>query len=300
VLVSDAHIETIPLMGTPVTIRVIGDRSDDQQQAARAEAIARAVGWFRVVESCCTRFDDESEIRHLTAQVGEPVPVTAMLFKVVHFAIALAAETNGAFDPTLGFGVRRRQSPSRAYPVHHVGRHSVETDIPGSYRDVCLDVNQQTIMLLRPLVLDLDAVAKGLAIDLAARELRPLEHFAIDAGRDMYLGGRGAGGGPWSVDLRHPRGERQAIETLEVSNMAMCTYGEDLPRALVSVTVVAPSAMVAIALATAAFALGSVDGLRLLEHYGVEGIIVSSSMDRFATAGISNGPLGDAGSSRAS
>jgi len=58
--------------------------------------------------------------------------------------------------------------------------------------------------------------------------------------------------------------------------------GEVAERAT-SVTVVAPLAMVADGLATAAFALGPARGLDLLERHGVKGLIVSPSLERFTT-----------------
>jgi len=63
------------------------------------------------------------------------------------------------------------------------------------------------------------------------------------------------------------------------------------PGALASVTVVAPSAMVADALATAAFVLGPVEGLRLLERSGVDGLMVSPTLERFATRGMRDGAI---------
>jgi thiamine biosynthesis lipoprotein len=155
------------------------------------------------------------------------------------------------------------------------------------------------------LILDLGAVAKGLAIDLAARELRPFVNFAIDAGGDLYLGGHRRPDTPWSVGIRHPR-EDGLLDSLLVSDTAVCTSGDYERRSpddahrhhildprrgvsadtVASVTVVAPTAMVADALATAAFVLGPIDGLRLLESQGVDGIIVSSTLERHATQGI--------------
>ena len=61
-----------------------------------------------------------------------------------------------------------------------------------------LDPDRRTITLRRPLTLDLGAVAKGLAVDMAARELEPFRDFAIDAGGDLYLGGSNPQGEPWS------------------------------------------------------------------------------------------------------
>ena len=47
----------------------------------------------------------------------------------------------------------------------------------------------------------------------------------------------------------------------------------------------APTAMVADALATAAFVLGPERGLALLERHGVEGLIISPDLARVETAG---------------
>ena len=55
--------------------------------------------------------------------------------------------------------------------------------------------------LHRPLTLDLGAVAKGLAVDAAARELAPFRNFAIDAGGDLYLGGCNDHGERWTVGI---------------------------------------------------------------------------------------------------
>jgi len=49
--------------------------------------------------------------------------------------------------------------------------------------------------------------------------------------------------------------------------------------------VIAPSAMVADALSTAAFVLGPVDGLALLQRHGVEGLLVTPTLEQFATPG---------------
>ena len=54
-------------------------------------------------------------------------------------------------------------------------------------------------------------------------------------------------------------------------------------NAVASVTVLAPSAMVADTLATAAFVLGPTDGIALLERHGVGGLIVTPALERFAT-----------------
>ncbi len=166
-----------------------------------------------------------------------------------------------------------------------------------SYRDVEVNETARTITLHRPLTLDLGAVAKGLAVDAAARELQPRRDFAIDAGGDLYLGGLNPEGRPWTVGIRHPRLDRQLIESVQVTDTAVCTSGDyERPAHLVdprsgrvaddvaSVTVIAHSAMLADALATAAFVLGPIEGLQLLERHGLEGLIVTPTLERHETA----------------
>ncbi len=208
-------IRTVAVMGTIVTIQMVADARDSHiiDRGDSDEAVERALDWFRRVEACCSRFDPHSELMQLSAQIGLAVPVSEMLFEVVQFALAVAEETAGAFDPTVG-----REMETRGFNREHRTRKIVRTPLESGgdacYRDVALDPDHQTITLLRPLILDLGAVAKGFAIDMAARELRPFEDFAINAGGDLYLGGRSPDGTPWSIGIRHPRRDRHLIASV--------------------------------------------------------------------------------------
>jgi thiamine biosynthesis lipoprotein len=130
-----------------------------------------------------------------------------------------------------------------------------------------------------------------------------MEDYSIDAGGDVYVAGRNPDGELWSVGIRHPRCDDQVIDSLRVSNVAVCTSGDyerrisggdgahhildprtgASPGAVASATVVAPTAMAADALATAAFVLGPVAGIQLLERQGVAGLLVSPTLERYST-----------------
>jgi thiamine biosynthesis lipoprotein len=249
-------------MGTVVTIEVVG------HQAEREACVERAVGWFDRIERVCSRFDPASELRRLCARPRLAIEVSPILFETTRFAIALAEETGGAFDPTMG-----------------------------EYGAVHVDAARHTITLERPLSLDLGAIAKGFAVDMAARELAALDDYAIDAGGDLYLGGESAAGTPWCVGIRHPR-RSALLRTIRATNVAVCTSG-DYERGwhivdartnaaandVVSVTTIAPLAMVADGFGTAVFALGPTRGIELLERHGIEGLVVTRELDEVHTHG---------------
>lgn len=298
---SESFVRSSALMGTVITIEVIGHGGGGQGHLDREFAVDRAFDWFRTVEACCSRFDGESEVRRLSARAGEPVVASDMLFEAVRFALAVAEESGGAFDPTVGLHMEERGF-DREHRTGRVVRTPLVPARPVSWRDVAVDHARKTVTLACPLLLDLGAVAKGLAIDMAARELAPFADFAVDAGGDVFVSGHNAEGAPWSVGIRHPRDERALIGTLRVSGVAVCTSGDYErrsprdgaghildPRAggpstgVASVTVLAPSAMVADALGTAAFVLGPEKGIAFLERQGVDGLMVTPALERFET-----------------
>lgn len=273
-------IRTMPLMGTVVSITV----------DAPEPAISRAFDWFREVEAVCSRFDPASELRQLP--VGTATAASPILFESLSFALQLARETDGAFDPTIG-----SRMAARGYNRDY--RTGAASEVPGSdeasFRDVVLDAGERTILITRPLTLDLGAVAKGLAVDAAARELQPFQNFCIDAGGDMYCGGVNPQGRPWRVGVRHPRDRDRLADRFEVRDCAVCTSGDYErgahildPRGngapqVASATVIGPNAMLADALATAAFVLGPARGIALLERMDVQGLLITPALEQFRT-----------------
>ena len=301
-----AYVHRTSLMGTVVTIIVV--RAGNAEPPKEQPVVERALDWFRQVEATCSRFNADSELSRLCApeRVGTSVEVSVLLFEATRFALALAAETQGAFDPTVGrlmeaegFNVEYRTG-QRLPSVHPPTRPPAVV----SYDDVSIDAANRTIVLARPLMLDLGAVAKGLAVDLAARELGVFENFAIDAGGDVYVHGGNGKDQSWRIGIRHPRDDARLVETLAVTDTAVCTSGDYERRnaagrhhvldprtgapadACASVTVIAPTAMVSDGLATAAFVLGPRDGLSLIEANGAEALIVTPALERVETPGI--------------
>jgi thiamine biosynthesis lipoprotein len=255
------HTKTAIAMDTFVSVNVVSHEAP----AAIEPVLARALGWFAEVQRVSSRLDEQSELARLSVEVGQPVVVSTMLLQLTRFALDLARMSDGAYDPTVGL------------------YESV------SYRDVCVDFETGTITLLRPLVLDLSAVARGLAIDLAVRELDAFGNFCVDAGGDVFVRGHNELGTPWRVGVRHPLDPDEIVLVLDLSDRAVCTSGDhERPTLttgeLASVTVVAPTATMADGLATAAFKLGPEAGRRLLERHGAGGVLISPGLEVRTTA----------------
>lgn len=293
-------VRTAVFMDTHIALTMVAAGPAD----ACDERAERAFQWFQRVEACCSRFDPGSEVMQLTARAGLPTTVSQMLFDVIAFALAVAHESGGAFDPTVGYTLEQRGF-NRNYRTGERVSTPLEATGPSSYRDVRLDAARRTVTLLKPLILDLGAVAKGLAIDLAAQDLAGLPGFVIDAGGDLVVRGRNARGEPWRVGIRHPRRPSDLVATLRVADLAVCTSGDyeresastdghghiiDPRRGVpvgdvASVTVIAPTAMLADALGTAAFVLGPRRGIAWLARQGVDGLIITPSLEWYQTPG---------------
>ena len=71
-----------------------------------------------------------------------------MLFEAVRFALMVAEERGGAFDPTVGHRMEGRGF-NREYHTGQIIHTPMTPDYGASYRDVELDAERQTITLRR-------------------------------------------------------------------------------------------------------------------------------------------------------
>jgi thiamine biosynthesis lipoprotein len=195
----------------------------------------------------------------------------------------------------------------QGYNRHYLTREFSENPSADSvtYRDIVLDGEARTLYLNKPLVIDLGAVAKGFAIDLAANELKDFEGFVVNAGGDLFAGGVDRNGCPWQIGIQHPEKKDQIIHALEISNEAICTSGSyerksaklpgmhhiinpktgQSPNDWVSSSVIAPFAMMADAFSTAVFLLGYEKGKELIEDVNLKGLFITPELQIVSVGG---------------
>ncbi len=278
-------------MDTVVDIQVATERSKEEAEAA----IERAFSAFRKVEDACSRFHPDSELVRACRRIGVPVPIGPYLFEPLKFALELADWSIGVFDPAVG-GTMEKRGFNRRYLTGEIADNPA--DDSATYQDIELDAYNRTLLLRKPMVIDLGAVAKGFAIDLAARELSRFERFIVNAGGDLFAGGADGRNNAWNIGIRHPERRNETIQTIEISNEAICTSGsyerisaaadgvhhivdprtKRSPNAWVSCSVVAPYAMLADAISTAAFLLKEEEAPYLLERAELRGVFIKPDL----------------------
>jgi thiamine biosynthesis lipoprotein len=296
---TEMEAQSFVLMGTIVNVLVVGDGSSLQKQ----RSIARAIEVMRNVENACSRFDEQSELRQLCQRPYQTIAVSPILFYALEIALAVSELTCGVFDPTVGRALERQGFNKNYLTGAMISTPSA--DCPGvSYRHVRLFKNSHSVLLDAPMALDLGAVAKGLAVDLAVKELKGWSGFAIDAGGDCYVEGLDPTGQAWTVGIEDPRQPSQCIRWLQLSGSAVCTSGNykrispihaglshlynpkniGADPGFLSVSVVAPLTVLADVSATAAFLLGHQKALEFIESQGLAGMAVLPNGQTHETA----------------
>jgi thiamine biosynthesis lipoprotein len=280
------------IMGTSVEIVV------SQTSSAGAEgAMAAAFREVERVDRLMSHYRPESEVSQITRHAGEKeIPVSPETMEVVERAIYFSRLSGGAFDVTIGPVFRLWNFREAKIPEEKRLQENLKKV---DYRKIRVDRVKSSIYLeTRGMELDLGGIAKGYAVDRASAVLRKegIENFLVAAGGDLTVSGEKGTGVPWTIGIQHPRLPSELIAKLRPARAAVSTSGDykkfffqggeryhhiltpstGLPaRECQSVTIMAPSAMDADALATSVFVLGPKQGFALLEGLAdVHAIIV--------------------------
>ena len=272
------------------------------------QALERAEEKMRTLESEWSVTDENSEIYRLNHSGGTVVSFGDDTAAILKFALDMAAETDGALDPTIypvlrawGFTTGENRIPSReelSQLLESVG-----------YSKVKLEGNQ--ILLPEGMEVDLGAVGKGYAGDLTAELLKEagITSALLDIGGNIQAVGSRPDGTDWRLGIRNPFGEGQ-IGVLSVSDCAVVTsgnyeryfVGEDgkeyghilnpetgypVDNELASVTIVAEEGKMGDALSTALFVKGLEGAREYWEaHPGFDFLAVTRDGQIYLTEGI--------------
>jgi len=267
---------------------------------------------IREIENMMSVNIPSSDISLVNAAAGiEPVQVHEEVFMVIKRALHYAQLSGGAFDPSVGplvslwgIGGSSPRVPSQ---------EEIDEALPlVNWQDVELDEETHSVFLTHiGIALDLGAIAKGYAADVAAALIKDagIDRAIINLGGNILTCGERKDGKPWRVGVQNPNDERNTyIGILQVRGKSVVTSGvyerffEEEGRryhhifspdsgypadnGLLSVTIAAPFSIDADALSTAVFVLGYERGAALIESLEeTEAVFIFSDLSVRKTSG---------------
>jgi thiamine biosynthesis lipoprotein ApbE len=213
------------LMGVQATIRII--RPDDRTEG-EAERAMRVV-WDRLdaLEWVMSDYRSESELSRLNAAAGTgPRAISPDMQAVLARSLAIAEETDGTFDPTVGPLVDQWRASRRSGTLAPSDERQAARARVG-HRWLELDPAAGTAALVRPgMRLDLGGIGKGWAAAEAVRMLREagFPRCLVSIAGDVAAGDPPPGRRGWRM-LAGRDGEA-APARLELAGAAVSTSGD--------------------------------------------------------------------------
>lgn len=276
------------------------------------EWLDAAVAEVKRIEKLLTTYSETSETAQINAQAGiAAVRVSDETFDLIQRSLFLSEITQGAFDITYG-GIDKSlwnfdrtmtslPSPEKALQSVHLV----------NYKNVILNESEKTVFLKeKGMRLGFGGIGKGFAAEKVKSVLQKVgvTDGIVNASGDLCAWGTQPNGNPWTVGIAHPDLRDAPFSYLSISNKAIATSGTyekfitingkryshtinpktGLPvQGIKSVTIIAPNAELADALATPVSVMGIKSGLYLIEQIPeVHAIVIDDQNNLFKTSQI--------------
>ena len=290
----EPYKRTLKLMGSRFDITVV---AKDPIEAN--EHIDLAIKEITRIERLISSWDPKSQTSEINRNAGiKPVKVDSELFDLIQRGIGISKLTDGAFD--ISYASMDKIWKFDGSMTEMPSTDSIKASVSKvGYRNIILDKENNTVFLkLKGMKIGFGAIGKGYAADKAKNLLisKGVVAGIINASGDMNTWGKQPDGSEWKVAITNPMDKNKVFALLPINNGAVVTSGNyekyvtfnDVrythiidPRTgypatgIISVTVFAPKAELADALATSVFVMGIEVGLNRIEQLPqVECIII--------------------------
>ena len=262
-----------------------------------------AIAEIKRIEGLMTTWRPDSEISKINSAAGKSAIIVGdETLKIIKESIHTSEISEGTFDITFQtlHGLWKFDEDLDPHPP---AEKDIKARLPFvGFKNIVVDDAKKTVMLAKDKTqIGLGGIAKGYAVDRAVVVLEKagLTSFFVQAGGDLFARGKKPDGSEWQAGIRDPRGpESKWFAKLPLSDHAFSTAG-DYERSYVvagkryhhiidprtgypatasrSVTIWAPTALVADEIDDAVFILGPKKGLALVESLeGVGAVIVDA------------------------
>lgn len=293
------------LLGTVCTVNLYEKGTD----AIYDEIFAR----FAELETILSANRDGTNIAQINEGAGiEPVKAAPETLVNLSEALAFSEKTGGLFDPSVGPLVKAWNigTDAAAIPTKEALEKALALV---DYRKVLVNGKDGTVFLEeKDMKLDLGAIAKGYAADEAVRIIarHGIKKAIVDLGGNIFAYGQKKAGTGWTIGIRDPETEQGSpILSVLVENKSVVTSGiyeryfeengkkfhhildtrtgYPAENELLSVSIIAPESMLADALSTSTFLLGTEKGMKLIEDMdGTEAIFIDKNHEVRVSSGL--------------
>jgi FAD:protein FMN transferase len=288
------------VFGTTATMQLL------HHQPRQAElALADAFHAVKKIDALMSIYSERSQVFQLNSD-GFLLSPDPHLLTVLQAARKLSVLTAGAFDITVQ---PLWQQFNRAAATHGLPTAAELRRARALVNWQHLSVTPQRLVLRQPgMAITLNGLAQGYAADLAlaAVRARGVQHALLDTGEFICLGEK-APHRAWQIGVQNPRHAEALSAVLRMDGRSVATSGDyaswfsadfahhhifdpargDSPTELASVTVAAPSGLLADGLSTAMLVMGSEKALALagrLPHVDV--LLVDKQGKTWSTPGL--------------
>lgn len=216
------HSETQLMLDTVCTIRAGGENAES--------AVCAAFAKIAEIEALTDYYSETSEVSAINhAEVGESIPLSEDVAKILTAAMEVSRKSDGAFDITIApvkdlwkFSDSSHEPPSQdeiSAAMQQVG-----------YRNLLVDTTGKTLTKTADCKIDLGGAAKGYAADCAAEVLKQhnCEYAVIDLGGNVYVFGSNPSrrSDEWLIGIQKPFSENGSYsQTVALSEGAVVTAG---------------------------------------------------------------------------
>lgn len=281
-------------MGSNFELTVVANNTDEANLFLEA-----AITEVKRIEKLISSWDTSSQTSLINKNAGiKPVQVDRELYKLIERSKGISKLTDGAFDISYASmdKIWKFDGSMNEMPSNELIAKSVERV---GYQNILLNSKDTSVYLqLKGMKIGFGAIGKGYAADKAKELLITMGVTSgiINASGDMNTWGKQPNGEEWKIAITNPLNKENVYAILPIKDGAVVTSGNyekyvfindkrythiidprtGFPSSgLLSVTVFAPKAELADALATSIFVMGKTTGIdRINQLPNIECIVI--------------------------
>lgn len=285
------------IFGTFFEVSIGAEHTDFDRESVESGILAT----LDEVDRQMSTYRDDSVLNRINwAPLETPVSVEPELFYVLERSEAIAAQSGGSFDHTVGGLVNLWGFGREGRVTQRPDETTLQETLDKvGYHFVILDTDNQTVMRTSDVFIELSGIAKGYGVDAVSQYLtdQGLTNHLVNIGGDIMARGERSPEQSWRVGIEAPADGRNVLQhILPISDVAMLssgdyrnyfeqdgvryshtidpTTGEPITHRLAAVTVLADNATDADGYATALMVMGAERGRAFADQHNIAALFV--------------------------